>query len=110
MEQIIGYILSIMTSIFFSIYVLPKKIVKEKTMYYTIFLTLGFLITSTILYRYRKSRIISKPKNTFWGYFNVIYLRRIFDDKLIFNCTCNYFNLFICYSTYDKKIPKQPNK
>ena len=52
MEQIIGYILSIMTSIFFSIYVLPKKIVKEKTMYYTIFLTLGFLITSTILYSF----------------------------------------------------------
>ena len=52
MEQIIGYILSIMTSIFFSIYVLPKKIIKEKTMYYTIFLTLGFLITSTILYSF----------------------------------------------------------
>lgn len=52
MEQIIGYFLATMTSIFFSIYVLPKKIVKEKTMYYTVFLTLGFLITSTVLYTF----------------------------------------------------------
>ena len=35
-----GYLLAIITSIFFSIYVIPKKIVKEKTMYYTVFLTI----------------------------------------------------------------------
>jgi len=50
MEQMIGYGLAILTSIFFSIYVLPKKLVKENTRYYTTFLTLGFLVTSTILY------------------------------------------------------------
>ncbi len=46
----LGYILAIITSLFFSIYVIPKKLVKEKTTYYTMFLTLGFLITSTVLY------------------------------------------------------------
>lgn len=50
MDQIIGYVLAIITSIFFSIYVIPKKMVKEKTIYYTVFLTLGFFITSAILY------------------------------------------------------------
>lgn len=52
MESFMGYFLAIMTSIFFSIYVLPKKIVKEKTMYYTVFLILGFFVTSTILYAF----------------------------------------------------------
>ncbi len=50
MEQVIGYLLAIMTSIFFSIYVIPKKIIKEKTMYYTLFLTLGFLGTASVIY------------------------------------------------------------
>lgn len=50
MEQIIGYLLAITTSIFFSIYVIPKKLVKEKTMYYTVFLTFGFFVTSAVLY------------------------------------------------------------
>lgn len=52
MEQLIGYLLAIITSIFFSIYVLPKKVVKEKTMYYTVFLTLGFFVTSAIFYTF----------------------------------------------------------
>lgn len=56
----IGYLLAIITSIFFSIYVIPKKIVKEKTMYYTVFLTLGFFITSTILYIFFKITGICK--------------------------------------------------
>lgn len=56
----IGYLLAIITSIFFSIYVIPKKIVKEKTMYYTVFLTLGFFITSTILYIFFKTTGICK--------------------------------------------------
>ncbi len=55
-----GYLLAIITSIFFSIYVIPKKIVKEKTMYYTVFLTLGFFITSTILYVFFKITGICK--------------------------------------------------
>ena len=56
----IGYLLAIITSIFFSIYVIPKKIVKEKTMYYTVFLTLGFFIISTILYVFFKITDICK--------------------------------------------------
>ena len=55
-----GYLLAIITSIFFSIYVIPKKIVKKKTMYYTVFLTLGFFITSTILYVFFKITGICK--------------------------------------------------
>lgn len=50
MEQILGYLLAVATSIFFSIYVIQKKLVKEKTMYYTVFLTFGFFITSSVLY------------------------------------------------------------
>lgn len=46
----IGYILAIITSICFSVYVIPKKLVKEKTMYYTMYLTFGFLVTSGLLY------------------------------------------------------------
>lgn len=46
----IGYLLAIITSICFSVYVIPKKLVKEKTTYYTMFLTFGFLITSSIMY------------------------------------------------------------
>lgn len=46
----IGYFMAIITSICFSLYVIPKKLVKEKTTYYTMFLTLGFLITSTVFY------------------------------------------------------------
>lgn len=46
----IGYVMAIITSICFSLYVIPKKLVKEKTTYYTMFLTLGFLVTSTVFY------------------------------------------------------------
>ncbi len=60
MEQIIGYLLAIMTSVFFSIYVIPKKIVKEKTMYYTAFLTLGFFATSAFIYAFFKITGICK--------------------------------------------------
>ncbi len=60
MEQITGYLLAIMTSIFFSIYVIPKKIVKEKTMYYTAFLTLGFFATSAFIYAFLKITGICK--------------------------------------------------
>ncbi len=48
----IGYLLAFITSLFFSLYVIPKKIIKEKTIYYTSFLTFGFLITSTIFYTF----------------------------------------------------------
>lgn len=60
MEQIIGYLLAVITSIFFSIYVIPKKIVKEKTMYYTAFLTLGFFATSAFIHTFFKITGICK--------------------------------------------------
>lgn len=47
MEQIIGYLFATITSLFFSMYVIPKKVIKEKTLYYTAFLTLGFLLTAS---------------------------------------------------------------
>ena len=50
MNQVMGYFFAIVTSICFSLYVVPKKIMKEKTTYYTVYLTCGFCLTSTILY------------------------------------------------------------
>lgn len=50
MNTILGYLYAIISSIFYSIYVIPKKIAKEKTMYYTVFMTLGFTVASIIAY------------------------------------------------------------
>ena len=92
MEQIIGYLLAITTSIFFSIYVMPKKLVKEKTMYYTVFLTFGFFITSAVLYTFFKITGICKEtvssliamilivRGLFW--FLSVYIYAIAIDKI----------------------------
>ncbi len=92
MEQIIGYLLAITTSIFFSIYVIPKKLVKEKTMYYTVFLTFGFFVTSAVLYIFFKVTGICKEtvpisiamilivRGLFW--FLSVYIYAIAIDKI----------------------------
>lgn len=46
----IGYILAILSSIFFGIYIIPKKLVKIDTKYYLFFMSLGFVFISLIAY------------------------------------------------------------
>lgn len=103
MDQVIGYLLAITTSIFFSIYVMPKKIVKEKNMYYTAFLTLGFLITSFILYVFFRVTGICKEtlsfnvvmilvlRGLFW--FLSVYVYSIAIDKIGVSRAIQYQNL-----------------
>lgn len=46
----IGYILAILSSIFFGIYIIPKKLVKINTRYYLFFMSLGFVFISLLAY------------------------------------------------------------
>ena len=48
--MLIGYMLSIISSLFFTIYILPRKISKQKPIYYTMFVGLGYSIISIIMY------------------------------------------------------------
>lgn len=45
-----GYFLAILSSIFFGIYIIPKKLVKVDTKYYLFYMSLGFVIISIIAY------------------------------------------------------------
>ncbi len=46
----IGYILAILSSIFFGIYIIPKKLSKIDTKYYLFYMSLGFVFISLITY------------------------------------------------------------
>lgn len=46
----IGYILAALSSIFFGIYVIPKKLAKMETKYYLFYMAIGFLFISSIAY------------------------------------------------------------
>ena len=45
-----GYLLAILSSIFFGIYIIPKKLVKTDTKYYLFYMSLGFVSISIIAY------------------------------------------------------------
>ncbi len=45
-----GYILAALSSIFFGIYVIPKKLAKMETKYYLFYMAIGFLFISSIAY------------------------------------------------------------
>lgn len=45
-----GYLLAILSSIFFGIYIIPKKLVKADTKYYLFYMSLGFVSISIIAY------------------------------------------------------------
>lgn len=45
-----GYLLAILSSLFFGIYIIPKKLVKIKTKYYLFYMSFGFVIMSLIVY------------------------------------------------------------
>ena len=45
-----GYLLAILSSIFFGIYIIPKKLVKTDTKYYLFYMSLGFVTISIIAY------------------------------------------------------------
>lgn len=46
----IGYILAILSSVFFGIYIIPKKLAKIGTKYYLFYMSLGFVVISLIAY------------------------------------------------------------
>lgn len=46
----IGYLLAILSSLFFGIYIIPKKLVKLETKYYLFYMSLGFVSISLIAY------------------------------------------------------------
>lgn len=46
----IGYLLAILSSLFFGIYIIPKKIVKLDTKHYLFYMSLGFVAISLIAY------------------------------------------------------------
>lgn len=46
----IGYLLAFLSSLFFGIYIIPKKIVKLDTKYYLFYMSLGFVSISVISY------------------------------------------------------------
>ena len=45
-----GYLLAILSSLFFGIYIIPKKMVKLETKYYLFYMSLGFVSISLIAY------------------------------------------------------------
>jgi len=48
-----GYLLAIVSSIFFSLYVIPRKLSKLAPLYFSMFMGLGFFIASVILYCFK---------------------------------------------------------
>lgn len=49
-DILLGYLFAIISSLFSAIYVIPKKISKQKPIVYVMFMGLGFFITSTVGY------------------------------------------------------------
>ena len=55
-----GYLLAVLSSIFFAIYIIPKKLVKLDTKYYLFFMSLGFVCISIIAYLISLSNVNTK--------------------------------------------------
>jgi glucose uptake protein GlcU len=49
-KMLLGYGFAIISSLFFTLYIIPKKLSKQKPMYYTMFMGLGFFIVSLLFY------------------------------------------------------------
>lgn len=47
-----GYVFSILSSVFFTLYIFPRKFTRQKTYIYTLFMGLGNLIVATVLWIY----------------------------------------------------------
>lgn len=45
-----GYIFAILSSVFFSLYVIPRKLSSQHPVYFSFFMSVGFLVGATILY------------------------------------------------------------
>lgn len=48
--DLIGYIYAIIASLFFAFYIIPKKLTKQKPLYYSFFMGIGFVFGSTFIY------------------------------------------------------------
>lgn len=59
----IGYIFAIISSMFFTAYVIPKKISKQTPIKYSLFMGIGFFITSIIGFGINKITI-NNPSET----------------------------------------------
>lgn len=62
----IGYILALVSSIFFSLYIIPRKLTKQKPTFFTLMMTIGFSLGSLILFI-----INSKEKINFYLLFSI---------------------------------------
>jgi len=49
----IGYVFALVSSLFFSLYVIPRKLTKENPFIYSFFMSIGFLISSVVLYCFK---------------------------------------------------------
>ncbi|MDB5178389.1 MAG: hypothetical protein JWN01_332 [Patescibacteria group bacterium] len=49
----IGYVLAVVSSIFFSLYVIPRKLTKLRPLYFSMLMGLGFFISSVMLYAFQ---------------------------------------------------------
>lgn len=58
-----GYVFATISSLFFTFYVVPKKISKQTPINYSLFMGLGFFIISTIMYSINKI-FVYNPKET----------------------------------------------
>lgn len=58
-----GYLLAIVSSLFFTLYIIPKKISKQTPTKYSLFMGLGFFIISIIMYIINKI-LIYNPQDT----------------------------------------------
>jgi glucose uptake protein GlcU len=47
---VFGYVLSFLSSMLFTLYIIPKKLSKQKPIYFTMFMGLGFSIVSILMY------------------------------------------------------------
>jgi drug/metabolite transporter (DMT)-like permease len=48
-----GYMFALISSLFFSLYVIPRKLTKENPFIYSFFMSIGFLLSSVILYCFK---------------------------------------------------------
>ena len=60
----LGYMFPIISSLFFTIYILPRKFSKQKPIYYTMFVGLGFSIVSIIMYI--GNQMLGSSKEALW--------------------------------------------
>ena len=50
MDYIFGCTFAVISSIFFALYVVPKKLTKQNPVYYTFFMSIGYFASSTVAY------------------------------------------------------------